>query len=66
MRYFLVLVFGLLFFSLSFSQEEERPVFYDDSIIEKQTITKDDLKSYKADKDFDYTETKKEDNFKDS
>ena len=63
MRYFLVLVFGLLFFSLSFSQEEERPVFYDDSIIEKQTITKENLKSYKADKDFDYTETKKEDNF---
>ena len=63
MRYFLVLVFGFLFFSLSFSQEEERPIFYDDSIIEKQTITKEDLESYKADKDFDYTETKKEDNF---
>lgn len=65
MRYVLVIVFGILFNLLSYAQQEKQPTFYDNSTIEKQTITEQDLESYKADEDFDYTETKKEDNFLD-
>lgn len=63
MQHTLVLVLGLLLGSLCYAQQADKPVFYDDSTLQKQTITEKDLETYKADKDFDYTETKKEDNF---
>ncbi len=47
---------------MAFSQEEIRPDYYDDSNIEKQTISEKDLETYKADEEFNYTEVKKEEN----
>ena len=58
-----MLFFGLSVSILSYAQTETRPDYYDNSTVEQKTITEDDLDAYKADKDFDYTETKKEDNF---
>ncbi|MBT8244878.1 MAG: DUF4129 domain-containing protein [Winogradskyella sp.] len=45
--------------SLVFSQEKIAPDYYDDSTLEKKTISENDLESYKNDDDFDYTEVKK-------
>ena len=63
-KLFLFFVF-LSFGCLVYSQTEQRAVLYDTSKVEKKTITKEHLKTYKTDKDFNYTETKKEDNFLD-
>jgi hypothetical protein len=63
MRYRLVLILGLLFCSWCYAQQQDTPLNYDDTTLEKQTISDKDLNTYKADKDFDYTETKKEDSF---
>lgn len=56
-----VFVFGML--TLSYAQEDMAPVYYDDSIIEKHSITEDDLKPYKDNDDFNYNENKDEDTF---
>lgn len=56
-------LFFLICFSLgafAFSQQNAVPEFYDDSNIEKQTISEDDLESYKNDDDFNYTEVEEE------
>lgn len=46
--------------SFAFSQQETTPEFYDDSTIEKQTISEDDLDAYKKNDDFNYTEVEEE------
>lgn len=63
MRYTLVLILVLLFSSLCDAQQTKKPVFYDDTTLQKQSISENDLEAYKADKKFDYTETKKEESF---
>lgn len=40
-----------------FCQQDSTSIQYDDSKLDVQQITKDDLKKYKDDKDFNYTET---------
>ncbi|RZN75291.1 MAG: DUF4129 domain-containing protein, partial [Winogradskyella sp.] len=62
MRYIIIIVFLFSINFLAFSQEEIRPDYYDDSNIEKQTISEKDLETYKADEEFNYTEVKKEEN----
>ncbi|GAA4244471.1 MULTISPECIES: DUF4129 domain-containing protein [Winogradskyella] len=47
----------------SFAQQNEQPILYDDSVIEKQHISEKDLETYKADDDFNYTEVVAEENF---
>jgi hypothetical protein len=49
---FLILCLG----QLSFAQQSELPVQFDDTSVEKQTISEDDLKQYADDKDFNYEE----------
>ena len=49
----------------SIAQQNEQPVKLDDTRLKKQTITEEDLKSYKADKDFNYVEVEVEENFLD-
>lgn len=54
----------LLFFCVgqfSLAQHNERTVKYDDTKLEKQQISEEDLEEYKADNDFDYTEVVAED-----
>lgn len=63
-----MLIFKWLFFSLfivqfSFAQHNEQPVKFDDSKLEKQSISENDLETYKADEDFNYVEVVAEDNF---
>lgn len=65
-----MLVYRLLllcfcFGQLSVAQQSEQSVRFDDSTLEKQEITEDDLEAYKADKDFNYTEVEPEENFLD-
>lgn len=50
---------------LSFAQQNEQPVIYDESKIEKQYISEDHLETYKADDQFNYKEVEAEDNFLD-
>ena len=57
---------GFLFISqLCFSQVENRPVKYDDTEIEKQSISEDDLKTYKENEAFNYVEKEADENFLD-
>jgi len=65
MRYLYLIILCLGFNLLTFSQQDKRPEYYDDSTIEKKTISKEDLEAYKSDKDFDYTEVKKEESILD-
>lgn len=65
MRYVYLIILCLGFNLLAFSQEDKQPDYYDDSTIEKKTISKEDLEPYKFDEDFDYTETKKEESILD-
>ncbi|WP_296312772.1 DUF4129 domain-containing protein [Winogradskyella sp. UBA3174] len=63
-------IYRLLFFvffigQYAFGQQKEQPVNYDDTTLEKQTITEDDLETYKADEDFNYFEVEAEDGFLD-
>lgn len=48
---------------LAFAQQNEQPVLFDDSEIEKQTISEEDLKTYKTNKDFNYLEVEAEESF---
>lgn len=50
---------------ICFAQHLEQPVIYDDSVIEEQTITEDDLETYKSDKDFNYLEVEAEESILD-
>jgi len=63
MRYIFIILTYFSFSFLIFSQEIEHADYYDDSLIEKQTISENDLQDYKSDKDFNYIETEHEDNF---
>ncbi|RNC80227.1 MAG: DUF4129 domain-containing protein [Winogradskyella sp.] len=65
MRNVILVCLFLGFGFFAFAQEEKRPDYYDDSVIEKQTISEEDIETYKSDEDFDYTEAKKEENFLD-
>lgn len=47
----------------SFAQQNEQPINYDESSIEKQEISETDLETYKADEDFNYIEVVAEENF---
>ncbi|BAO74324.1 hypothetical protein [Winogradskyella sp. PG-2] len=58
--YWLVLCFCIGQFSIA--QQNEQPVKLDDTSLEKQVIAEKDLKSYKADDDFNYAEVKAEEN----
>ena len=60
LRWFL-LCFCIAQFSLA--QQNEQPVKYDDSKVEKQVISEDDLETYKSDDDFNYKEIEAEENF---
>ncbi|WP_179336215.1 DUF4129 domain-containing protein [Winogradskyella costae] len=65
-----MLVYRLLFLcfcfgQLSVAQQNEQSVYFDDSILETQDITEDDLKSYKANEEFNYSEAEPEENFLD-
>ncbi len=55
MRAFFIFI-GLLFITLGHAQQEEHRIVYDDSLIEKRSITEKDLETYKSDDDFNYTE----------
>lgn len=50
---------------LTFAQQKEQPVILDNSEIEKQGISEEDLETYKADDDFNYVEVKAEESFLD-
>lgn len=63
MRYSFIILFCLCFSFLALAQETKNPEYYDDSILKKETISEDDLKTYKSDKNFNYIEVKHEDNF---
>lgn len=51
------------FVQFSIAQQNEQPVIFDDSKVEKQVISEDDLETYKTDDDFNYTEVEAEENF---
>ncbi|MFP4846418.1 DUF4129 domain-containing protein [Winogradskyella sp. PE311] len=57
----------LCLFLLQFSvaQQNEQPIKLDDTVIQKQTINEDDLKTYKSNKDFNYLEVEAEEGFLD-
>lgn len=65
MRFYRYLIFILCIGKLCFAQNIDTPVQYDDSKIEKQTITENDLETYKADDDFNYKEVVAEESFLD-
>ena len=58
-----ILCFGSIF--LAIGQKEKQPDYYDDSTLEKQVITENDLKNYKNDEDFNYEEAVKEESILD-
>ena len=58
-----ILCFGSIF--LAIVQKEKQPDYYDDSTLEQQVITENDLKNYKNDEDFNYTEAVKEESILD-
>ncbi|WP_179319560.1 DUF4129 domain-containing protein [Winogradskyella helgolandensis] len=58
-----LLLLCLCFGQFSIAQQSEQSVYYDDTTIEKQHISEDDLEAYKADDDFNYTEVEPEENF---
>lgn len=65
-----MLVYRLLFFlfcfgQFSIAQQNEHSIMFDDTKVEKQTITEKDLETYKSDKDFNYTEAVAKENFLD-
>ena len=49
----------------SIAQQNEQPIKFDDTTIQKQLITEEDLKAYKTDDDFNYTEVVAEESFLD-
>lgn len=59
------LLFCFCIGQFSFAQQNRQSVKYDDTAVEKQYISEQDLETYKADKDFNYTEVVAEENFLD-
>ena len=58
-----IILLFILTTSWAFSQQDSLTVEYDDSKLEVQQITKDDLKKYQDDKNFNYSEVAQEDSF---
>jgi len=58
-----IILFFLFTTSWAFSQQDSSTVQYDDSKLEVQQITKEDLKKYKDDTDFNYSEVVQEESF---
>jgi len=52
-----ILIFFLLYASLTYSQQDSLRVVYDDTKLETQEISKEDLKKYQEDNAFNYSET---------
>ena len=63
MRCIKIILFLLFTTSWAFSQQDSLIVQYDDSKLDVQQITKDDLKKYKDDNDFNYSEVVEEASF---
>ncbi len=63
MRVYRLLLLCLCFGQFSIAQQNQQPIKFDDTAVEKQTITEDDLEAYKANDDFNYTEAIAEENF---
>jgi len=63
MHIFRFLVFILCIGQFSIAQKTEQPVLFDDSEIETQTITEDDLETYRNDDAFNYKEVVAEESF---
>ncbi len=63
LHWLLLLCFSFAQFSIA--QQNEQPINFDDTTVEKQLITEDDLEAYKADDDFNYTEIAAEESFLD-
>ena len=57
------LLLCLCFVQFSIAQQNEQPINFDDSTVEKQLISEEDLETYKADEDFNYKEVIAEENF---
>ncbi|WP_299365742.1 DUF4129 domain-containing protein [Winogradskyella sp.] len=64
MNTFRILVFLLSFCHLCIAQERA-PVILDDTPVERQVITEEDLDTYKTDKDFNYIEVEYKESFLD-
>lgn len=62
MRFIIGFLICFCFGQFSAAQQAMQSVKYDDAPIEKQTISEADLETYKADKDFNYTEVEVEEN----
>lgn len=60
-----LLVLCFCFGQFSFAQQNTPSVKFDDTTIEKQRITENDLETYKTDDDFNYKEVVAEENFLD-
>lgn len=56
LKQFFFLIIILCIGQFNFAQQHERPVKFDDTKVEKQTISEEDLKSHTDDKDFNYEE----------
>lgn len=65
MKLFRLLLLCFCIGQFSIAQQNEQPINFDESTVEKQIITKDDLGAYKADDDFNYTEVAVEESFLD-
>ena len=65
MHLYKYLLFSFLLVQFSFAQQSEQPIIFDDSDIEKQIISEEDLKNYKSDEDFNYVEFEAEETFLD-
>ena len=63
MRKLKIIILFILFSTYVYSQQDSLSIHYDDSKIELQQITKDDLKQYKGDSDFNYVEAIQEESF---
>ncbi|MCA0132306.1 DUF4129 domain-containing protein [Winogradskyella alexanderae] len=59
------LSFLMLFVPVIHAQNDQQTVIFDDSQIERQQITEENLETYKADKDFNYVEFEAEETFLD-
>ena len=65
MQIFRFFLFCFLFGQLAIAQQEGQSVIWDDSNLEKQSISEKDLETYKNDDDFNYVEVKKEESILD-
>lgn len=65
MKLFRLLLLCFCIGQFTIAQQNEQPLKLDDTKVEKQVITEDHLKPYKADKDFNYLEVASEESFLD-